>query len=111
AFYVGDNLAAEKAFSELLEAAGAEGRVTQPNVANLLRNRAVARMQQANYLDSLPDLEAALRIYEEVGHGLHHAGTLVMMSYAYEELGAYERAEEALTEALETAERSGSRHF
>ncbi|HEX7001124.1 MAG TPA: AAA family ATPase [Trueperaceae bacterium] len=111
AFYTGDNSAAEKAFTELLESTGIAAQLSPPNVANLLRNRAVARMQQANYLACLPDLEAALRIFEEVGHGLHHAGTLVMLSYAYEELGAYERAEEALTSALETVSRSGILHF
>ncbi len=111
AFYTGDNRAAELAFTELLDAAQASSQASLPNVANLLRNRAVARMQQAKYVDCLPDLEAALHIYEDVGHGLHHAGTLVMMSYAHEELGAYERAEEALTEALETVRRAGAPHF
>ena len=107
AFYTGDNEAAENAFTELLEDAEAMRRGSPPNLANLLRNRAVARMQLAKYGDCLSDLQAALRIYEEVGHGLHHAGTLVMMSYVYEELGLYERAEEVLTDALDTARRSG----
>lgn len=111
AFYAGDNDAAERLFTALLERARATGAASPPNVANLLRNRAVVRMQQARPAESLPDLEAALSVYEEVGHGLHHAGTLVMMSYAYQELGAYERAEEVLTEALETARRSGAARF
>ncbi len=107
AFYLGDNEAAEATFTELLERAATTPGASPPNTANLLRNRALARMQQARIADSLPDLEAALRVYEEVGHGLHYAGTLVMMSYAHQELGAYERAEEVLTEALEVVERAG----
>jgi tetratricopeptide (TPR) repeat protein len=111
AFYLGDHAAAETTFTELLERAAARGGVTPPNVANLLRNRAVARMQQARVAESLQDLQAALRVYEEVGHGLHYAGTLVMMSYAYQDMGAYERAEEVLTEALEVVQRAGDARF
>ncbi|MFO7544184.1 MAG: hypothetical protein R6W77_01660, partial [Trueperaceae bacterium] len=111
AFYVGDYGAADRIYSDLLARAAASGSAPKHHVANLLRNRAVTRMQQARQVACLPDLQDALRLYEEVGHGLNHAGTLVMMSYVHQELGEYERAEEVLSEALEVAQRSGQQLF
>lgn len=111
AFYVGDYDTADRIYSDLLARATASGGAPKHQVANLLRNRAVTRMQQARQVACLPDLQEALRLFEEVGHGLHHAGTLVMMSYVHQELGEYERAEEVLSEALEVAQRSGQQLF
>lgn len=110
-FYVGDYDAADRIYSDLLARATASGGAPKHQVANLLRNRAVTRMQQSRQVACLPDLQEALRLFEEVGHGLHHAGTLVMMSYVHQELGEYERGEEVLSEALEVAQRSGQQLF
>jgi tetratricopeptide (TPR) repeat protein len=102
AFYSGRYADAERLFGEVLAAAGDD----DLEVANALRNRAVVRMQLARYVESLPDLERALEIYARTGHGVHHAQTLVMTSYVHVETGAFDRAEDALLEAIDTFRRT-----
>jgi tetratricopeptide (TPR) repeat protein len=70
------------------------------DIANVLRNRSVTRMQLGLYPQCLPDLEQALTIYSEAGNSIYYAQTLVMTSYVYQELGDTERTEDVLVEAI-----------
>jgi tetratricopeptide (TPR) repeat protein len=102
-FYAGDYLPAETYFCDALALRQQDG--FQPNIANVLRNRAVTRMQLGRFREGLPDLGEALKIYSEAGNSLYYAETLLMTSYVYVELGDYERTEEILQEALELLRR------
>jgi Tetratricopeptide repeat len=98
-FYSGNYAQAETYFSEALVLC--QGLGSPPATANVLRNRSVARLQQGQFRESLPDLEKALTIYSETGRSLYYAETLIMMSYSLVELGIYERTEAVLLEALD----------
>jgi tetratricopeptide (TPR) repeat protein len=98
-FYGGDYGQAESDFSEALELRQCIGYL--PATANVLRNRAMTRVQQGRFLEALPDLEHTLQVYSEAGKSLYYAETLVMMSYVLVELGEYERTEKILLEALD----------
>lgn len=98
-FFAGDYLPAETYFSEALNLRQQDG--FSQSIANVLRNRAVTRMQLGQFREGLPDLEAAQAIYSEAGSSLYYAETLLLTSYVYVELGDYERTEDILREALE----------
>jgi tetratricopeptide (TPR) repeat protein len=104
AYYQGNYLEAEKVYDEIL--ALLQKDAPRQGVANLLRNRSVARLGLGRYPESLPDLQEALRIYSEVGNSIYYAQTLVMTSYIYQELGDFDMTEEVLLEALEIYRRA-----
>jgi tetratricopeptide (TPR) repeat protein len=99
AFYQGNYQEAETYFSEALALPLPE--TLKQDMASLLRNRSVNRLQLGRYAESLPDLHAALTIYSEAGNSIYYAQTLIMISYAYQELGDYKRTEDVLLEALD----------
>lgn len=81
------------------------------DIANLLRNRSVNRLQLGRYQESLPDLQEALKIYSDVGNSVYYAQTLVMTSYLYAELGEVEKTEDVLLEALDIFNRVAPQPF
>jgi tetratricopeptide (TPR) repeat protein len=113
AFYQGKYQEAEIYFSEALELGRtlpASNTLLQ-DIANVLRNRSVNRLQLGRYSGSLPDLQEALKIYGEVGNSIYYAQTLVMTSYVYLELGETEKTEDVLQEALEIFNRVAPQPF
>jgi tetratricopeptide (TPR) repeat protein len=103
AFYQGNYQEAELYFSQALELSRqlpSSNNLFQ-DVANILRNRSVTRLQLGRYGESLPDLQEALRIYSDSGNSIYYAQTLVMTSYLYAELGETEKTEDVLLEALD----------
>jgi tetratricopeptide (TPR) repeat protein len=104
AFYQGNYAEAEKAYSDVLNLRHKD---TPPQaIANMLRNRSMARLGLGLYPESLPDLQEALNIYSEVGNSIYYAQTLVMTSYIYQELGDFDKTEQVLLEALEIYRRA-----
>ena len=99
AFYQGNYQQANHHYTECLDLDFSEE--PQQDIANILRNRSVTRLQLGQYLQSLPDLQDALNIYSQAGNKVHYAQTLVMLSYVTLEMGDYERTEAILLEALE----------
>lgn len=100
AYHRGEFAEAARVFDQLVDAAQGELDLTPEQLANLLRNRAVNRMQLGEIAACLPDLEEALHIYQEAGNPVHYAQTLVMASYAHHEAGNLEAAEDALLDAI-----------
>jgi tetratricopeptide (TPR) repeat protein len=107
AFYQGNYQDADMVFSQALELSEhlEHSNTLAQDIANILRNRSVTRLQLGRYQESLPDLQEALRIYSEAGNSIYYAQTLVMTSYVYLELGEHERTEDVLQEALDTFSR------
>jgi tetratricopeptide (TPR) repeat protein len=103
AFYQGKYQEAEIFYSQALELSGQLPKSNNllQDVANILRNRSVTRLQLGRYGESLPDLQEALKIYSDSGNSIYYAQTLVMTSYVYVELGELERTEDVLLEALD----------
>jgi tetratricopeptide (TPR) repeat protein len=113
AFYKGEYQEAERVFSEALELSAklpASNTLLQ-DIANVLRNRSVNRLQLGRYLESLPDLQEALKIYSDVGNSIYYAQTLVMTSYVYTEFGEIEKTEDVLLEALDIFNRVAPQPF
>lgn len=113
AFYQGKYQEAEQYFTQALELS--QQLPTSNNllqdVANILRNRSVTRLQLGRYGESLPDLQEALKIYSDSGNSIYYAQTLVMTSYVYSELGETERTEDVLLEALDILNRVAPQPF
>jgi tetratricopeptide (TPR) repeat protein/DNA-binding SARP family transcriptional activator len=113
AFYQGKYQEAEGFFTEALELGQKlPASATLPqDIANVLRNRSVNRLQLGRYVESLPDLHEALKIYSEVGNSIYYAQTLVMTSYVYLELGDASKTEDVLLEALDILNRTAPQPF
>lgn len=79
--------------------------------ANLLRNRAMTRLQLGDARSGLPDLEEASSAYADAGIRTHHAQTLVMAGYAHLEGGDHERTEEVLRDALDVLRNAAPQPF
>ncbi len=99
AFYQGHYQEAEVFFTQLLGIY--ELHQLKKNYSNCLRNRAVNRLQLAQYVQSLPDFEESIRLDFERGMPVICAQTKVMASAVYLEFGQFEQAEQVLQEALE----------
>lgn len=103
-FYASQFATAQQEYSEALryyeQTDGLRGR------ANVLRNRATARLAGGQYQESVPDFEKALQLYAEQGNRLQYAETQIMFSDVFLELGNYERTEALLLDALETYEQT-----
>jgi tetratricopeptide (TPR) repeat protein len=113
AFFHGNYQDAEEFFSQAVELSKqlpASSGLLQ-DIANVLRNRSVNRLQLGRYQESLPDLQEALKIYSDVGNSIYYAQTLVMTSYVYAELGKTERTEDVLLEAIDIFSRTAPQPF
>jgi tetratricopeptide (TPR) repeat protein len=113
AFYQGNYQHAESIFTEALELSAKlpPSNTLLQDIANVLRNRSVNRLQLGRYQESLPDLFEALKIYSDVGNSIYYAQTLVMTSYVYVELGETEKTEDVLLEAINIFSRVAPQPF
>jgi tetratricopeptide (TPR) repeat protein len=113
AFFQGKYQDAEDYFNQAVDLGGKvpPSNTFLQDIANVLRNRSVNRLQLGRYRESLPDLQAALKIYSDVGNSIYYAQTLVMTSYLYAELGEVEKTEDVLLEAVDIFNRVAPQPF